>query len=1214
MQIRDIFQTRIEEKIEPVIKVGDRQDKSKLAGEIGRFVVTPTIEKYLDDFLEHYTDTFRLHSSEIGVWISGYFGSGKSHLGKIATLLVENQILEGVPAIQRFESRIPAHSERRSSLIRNLARIPQCDSRVLAFNLNTLADSKVTPLPRVLLTQWYVSKGYGGNLLYARVIEAELDKRGKLDTLHEAVSRIAGKPWADIVRNLGFYSKALYQAACEVAPDAFGSPDEVTAALKNAEKGELFNVKFLVRTILDDLEEQEAKTGRLTRVVLLLDESGQWIEDSGERLSQLQALVEEAAEAGRGKIWVMVTTHEDMGSIYQNAKRLEAHGDFKKIEGRFRYKWNLTTENIELVLEDSVFRKNIQGKQALEAEYRGNPGVLRDLGQLQNTAQVLPECSEERFVAFYPFLPYQIHLIPEIVKSLRSKGGRGEQLSGSTRTLIAITQDVLRAGRRDYLKAPVGLLVSFDEVYGNLASEGEVTADARRDLSRIEEIVPGANALTRRLAEVLYLIRELTYIPRTIDNIARFLVEHTSDDLPTLISHIRPEIEKLVKARLVAVAGEEYEFLTGERRTFEEEVANEAAPLRRAEIEAGLAEFINTTILGFDRVPYKDFEFPVRIFFDDQAVTKDGHIDVRISSPLAAVDGLKAADLEDKSLRPDMQQSIHVLSDRLPGLVDQLRDFLAMRTIIKRWKSDPQRSEEARKLALEREANSLDKLKKKVEQSIRDGLKQSQVIFRGSSHALTVKATQTPGEALRTDLARFWPNLYPNYDKVPIRIVNEQRAVLDVLRGAKDLPQDVRDLKLFDKAGQLDANNPLLDAVRVFLATRQARKDRTLGRDLLTEFTKPPYGWDPNALRVGVAALVRAGALRISIEKKVYTNPDDGTLQDAIRVSRTFDKVELLLEETEIDGAALTEVRTALIRLTGKKKIDEVPAALASEIEATARQLVEQAAKAAMWADVATLPLPPEFRDAKDLYEKILALTNPIHRVREIHASRARLEPSAEMIRRAAAFADKWGKTFTEMRDFVATANSVDYHLPSDGAGKAFLANWDAAYANASLIDEQVWKDLQNSKAAAAVELESQKAKWREVARGLIQSAIDKLPSDLEAAGIEDDDLKTSLFGLLGSFLDSLATESSITRAPLLPDMARAKIQEVSSSIQARKEELAKAAATSEKSSSASSKRPKRVRMAELVGNNIVRSVDQWDKVDAAVRQQLTDGNEVEIG
>ena len=200
MQIRDTFQTRIEEKIEPVIKVGDRQDQSKLAAEIGRFVVTPTIGKYLDDFLEHYTDTLRTSTSEIGVWISGYFGSGKSHLGKIATLLVENPVLEGVTAAKRFESRIPSDSDHRSSLIRNLTRIPQCNSRVLAFNLNTLADSKVTPLPRdsafpVVRRQ----RLWRQPSCIARVIEAELDKRGKLNALHEAVSRISGKPWAEIV-------------------------------------------------------------------------------------------------------------------------------------------------------------------------------------------------------------------------------------------------------------------------------------------------------------------------------------------------------------------------------------------------------------------------------------------------------------------------------------------------------------------------------------------------------------------------------------------------------------------------------------------------------------------------------------------------------------------------------------------------------------------------------------------------------------------------------------------------------------------------------------------------------------------------------------------------------------------------------------------------------------------------------------------------------
>ncbi len=106
----------------------------------------------------------------------------------------------------------------------------------------------------MLLSQFYLSRGYGANFLYARVIEAELDKRGKLDALHAAAERLAKKPWAEMQKNLGFYARPLYQAAREVASDVFSSPDEVVQALKNAEKGELYNAQFLVRTMLDDLE------------------------------------------------------------------------------------------------------------------------------------------------------------------------------------------------------------------------------------------------------------------------------------------------------------------------------------------------------------------------------------------------------------------------------------------------------------------------------------------------------------------------------------------------------------------------------------------------------------------------------------------------------------------------------------------------------------------------------------------------------------------------------------------------------------------------------------------------------------------------------------------------------------------------------------------------------------------------------------------------
>ena len=357
MKIADLFETKVAEKIEPVIKVGETGDERKLASEIGSYVITPMIEKVLDDFLEHYTDTFLSKTTEIGVWISGYFGSGKSHLAKIMALLAENRKLVGVEACNRFIARIPPDSPLGGSINRSLSRMNQCDTMVLAFNLNTLTDSKSRPLPSILLSQYYYSLGYGTNLIYARVIEAELDKQGKLKDLHAAVESSAKKPWADIQRNLSFYRNHLYQAACQVAPDVFATTDEVDKALKEAESGELYNVDFLIRTILDDLEIRKKEAKKPQRLMLVLDESGQWIGDDGNRLAQLQALIEEAAIKGQGKIWIVVTTHGDIGSIFKEARALA--GDMKKIEGRFRFKPALTTENIELVLEDRLFKKKL---------------------------------------------------------------------------------------------------------------------------------------------------------------------------------------------------------------------------------------------------------------------------------------------------------------------------------------------------------------------------------------------------------------------------------------------------------------------------------------------------------------------------------------------------------------------------------------------------------------------------------------------------------------------------------------------------------------------------------------------------------------------------------------------------------------------------------------------------------------------------------------
>jgi hypothetical protein len=1219
MKLAEIFETRIEEKIDPVIKVGEVQDEAKLASEIGAYVVTPTIERYVDEFLEHFTDTFRLQTTEIGAWISGYFGSGKSHLAKVLALLAENRPLQGHTARKRLEARVPPEAPRRSSILRNLGRIDQCATRVLAFNLNTLVDSKTTPLPRMLLSQYYQSRGYSSNLLYARVIEQEVDRRGKLDALHKEVTALADRPWSAIQKNPSFYAKHLYGAACRVAPDVFASPEEVEQALKNAENGDLYNAQFLVQTILDDLALRERENKKPARILLVLDESGQWIEDDAGRLAQLQALVEEAAIKGQGRIWIFVTTHEDMGAIYQNVRALQA--DMKKIEGRFRHKWSLTTENIELVLEDRIFKKKIVGKDAVAKAYDAAPGVLRGLGELANTSQKLPDCDRDRFVTLYPFFPYQVHLIPEIVKSLRSKGGRGEQLSGSTRTLLAITQDILRAGRRPYLKLEVGELVPFDEVYGNLSGEGEVSPDVRRELSRIEEVVPGANALTRRVAEVLFLIREIASIPGTIDNLARLLVEATSDDLPTLVARIQPELHKLVEAKMVARIGEEYEFLTGERRTFEDDVATVAAQLKQQDREAGLAKhFVYDpekrtnhlrSLLGFETVPFKDAEFNVRVSMDGTPALRNGHIEVRMFSPLAALRGTKVPDLEDQSLHTDAQFSVFVLCDRIPGFDQDLNRFLAMREVVSMWKGDPHKSEEAHKLAIEREANDLDKLDRRVKDAIKTGIRQAHVIFRGSSRALSPRSGQTPGETLRTELSSFWPTLYSKFEKVPVRIAQERKAIIDVLCGEKNLAPDVRALRLFDQSGALDPHSPVLDATRIFLASRQSKKERTLGKHLLDEFSAPLYGWDRNAVRVGVAACVRAGTIKILIGKMPHTNPADLALQRALSDSREFEKVELVIEDSDVGADILEETRAFLMKLTGKRKIDETPAALHEAMETLGREKLAHAEKVIEWAEPAGFPCPKAFEEGKEALDAVLGLTNPFHRVKEIHARGEDLNRGVQSIDQLATFREKWGTAFTELKSFATQLRGIEHLLPPGGDILGFLGEYEASRTGARFAEQNIWKVIQAAKAGAAMEIQTLQASWRDEAQQIVEDALDRLPGDLEQNAIIEEALAKEMTAPLDAFLLALGTETEPVRVAALPLRARRLVDELGAALCKEVEKRRPKPSVSAGEPSKPVRETRRLRFSDVATVRRVRTDVEWEelrkKLDERVRTLLRD-------
>jgi len=97
----------------------------------------------------------------------------------------------------------------------------------------------------------------------------------------------------------------------------------------------------------------------------------------------------------------------------------------------------------------------------------------------------------------------------------------------------------------------------------------------------------------------------------------------------------------------------------------------------------------------------------------------------------------------------------------------------------------------------------------------------------------------------------------------------------------------------------------------------------------------------------------------------------------------------------------------------------------------------------------------------------------------------------------------------------------------------------------------------------------------------------------------------------LKGHLDELLTECSAGRAPLLPDIARGQVQQISTAILDKRGELRRAAAAT---TASTIKQTTRVRLKDLGTHEVVSSLDDWGKLDIAVRRELTAGNEVEIG
>ena len=328
MNLKSLFKKPVDRPIDGVIKA---DDEASLRSEIEEYVLTNEVEKRLETFLDAYNN----YEGANGVWISGFFGSGKSHLLKMLALLLENRLIDGAPVIDLMLPKCGDNEILRGDLKRAVA-IP---SRSILFNIDQKADviskTQIDALLSVFVKVFDEMCGYYGKHGHIAQFERDLDARGLFTDFQSAYHGLTGRHWRQGREQALLESRNIANAYAQVT----GEDTQLALGILDKYRNQYrVSIEDFAEQINAYIERQEPNF----RLNFFVDEVGQYIADNIKLMTNLQTIAESLATRCRGRAWVIVTAQEDMNSVVGEMTRQQGN-DFSKIQARFANRMKLTS-------------------------------------------------------------------------------------------------------------------------------------------------------------------------------------------------------------------------------------------------------------------------------------------------------------------------------------------------------------------------------------------------------------------------------------------------------------------------------------------------------------------------------------------------------------------------------------------------------------------------------------------------------------------------------------------------------------------------------------------------------------------------------------------------------------------------------------------------------------------------------------------------------
>ncbi|MFM2315258.1 MAG: hypothetical protein RLZZ04_4534 [Cyanobacteriota bacterium] len=918
MLIKDIFAADITRDIAPVIYFHE-QDPAKVLSEVSEYIITggysdddPRKKRIQSGIHEQFVKLLRSLAKELSkksgselpaVWISGFYGSGKSSFAKLLGLSLDNlelpnhrsladALLERDDSPQKDEFREAWHKVRLS-----------IDPIAVVFDIGSVAREG-EQIHSAVKREIQKRLGYCP-INYVADFELKLELDRKWEEFLRCAGEALGQSWSEVKQDTladEDFSLVMHQLDPDKYIDPMSWYDSHIASDANSGS----SVAETVDAIASMLNHRAP--GKTLFVVV--DEVSQYIYKNDTRMLKLQSFVADLGQKLKGKVWLLATGQ-------QKLEDNDDESNIGKLKDRFppHLRVHLDPANIRDVVHKRLLKKAPTKEAELRSLFQQHRSDLKLYGY------GCESITEEDFLEVYPLLPGYIDLLMQIASSLRVRSARVKGDDYAIRGLLQLLGELFR--EQNLAEKEVGELISLDTIY-NIQSSS-LDADMQNTLTRLFAHPEVANdEVATKVAKVVALLELIQEQQATTTQLINQCL-YQRMGMGNAEPEIQQALDKLRNLGLISYSEKlGYKIQSSAGQEWQRE--RDEYGVTNQQISEIVGDKLKDLLGTVDNPRYKGKSFRWTAFYSDDRQIQDKRLQKTTDLDVITIDfryltkndskadgrGLGGFPHErpvqeadevwiQQSATENYKERIFWVVGSLETLPDKVRELARSQNITERYRSRLQSiSSDKQRLYFE-EQSRCEELEKQVKNAIAEQFISGQIYFQGrtidkyqygTTFAVVLKAL---GETIL-------PTLYDKYVEIAITDKELEQLLEPDISGASSKFMS-ENLGIFE----LDAGkyNPTCKGdVPSRILQYLTDNNGSGGTNLLQHFGCPPFGYGSDVVKACIAGLLRAGKIRIRPEtgSDITSMRDPGT-KDIFTKDSQFKRADILLQsEQGING------------------------------------------------------------------------------------------------------------------------------------------------------------------------------------------------------------------------------------------------------------------------------------------------------------------------